>query len=73
MHLRREVDDLLDELIAKQKDSNKEQGEEYSINNRLAIEDLKEEIIKLTNSGERANGLWTDSPEFYCKDIYRDN
>lgn len=58
MHTRREIDNILDkmnELIANKKLSNKEKEE---------LQNLKDEINKKTNNGERAKGMWTESPEF---------
>ena len=58
MHIRREIDNILDkmnELIANKKLSNKDKEE---------LQNLKEEINKKTNNGERAKGMWTESPEF---------
>jgi len=53
----REVDKILDELSEEYKKRDKEQDKE-------AIDNLKEKILKLTLDGERAIGLWTESPEF---------
>ena len=58
MHIRREIDNILDkmnDLIANKKLSNKEKEE---------LQNLKDEINKKTNNGERAKGMWTESPEF---------
>jgi hypothetical protein len=58
MHTRREIDNILDkmsELIANKKLSNKEKEE---------LQNLKDQINKKTNNGERAKGMWTESPEF---------
>ena len=58
MHIRREIDNILDkmnELIANKKLSNKDKQE---------LQNLKDEINKKTNNGERAKGMWTESPEF---------
>ena len=58
MHIRREIDNILDkmnELIANKKLSNKEQEE---------LQKLKQEINKKTNNGQYAKGMWTESPEF---------
>ena len=73
MHLRREIDAKLDDLNDEIKALNKYKDGESPINHRLAVEDLKQEIIKLSNSGERAKGLWTDSPEFQYQNIFRKN
>ena len=58
MHTRREIDNLLDkmnDLIANKKLSNKDKQE---------LQNLKDQINKKTNNGERAKGMWTESPEF---------
>lgn len=58
MHIRREIDNILDkmnDLIANKKLSNKDKEE---------LQNLKDEINKKTNNGERAKGMWTESPEF---------
>tara|TARA_Y100000817_G_C16595992_1_gene428561 strand:+ start:225 stop:425 length:201 start_codon:yes stop_codon:yes gene_type:complete len=65
MHIRREIDHILDEIneiIAKNKDSNKEKSEDKAM-----IEHLERTINLKTDDGKRAKGMWTDSPEF----IYR--
>ena len=53
----REVDKILDELSEEFKKIKKKQDNEV-------IDNLKEKILKLTLDGERAVGLWTESPEF---------
>jgi ATP phosphoribosyltransferase len=58
MHTRREIDNILDKmnsLIANKKLSNKDKEE---------LQNLKDQINKKTNNGERAKGMWTESPEF---------
>ena len=58
MHIRREIDNILDkmnDLIANKKLSNKEKEE---------LQNLKDEINKKTNNGQYAKGMWTESPEF---------
>tara|TARA_R100000234_G_scaffold97688_1_gene66066 strand:+ start:148 stop:348 length:201 start_codon:yes stop_codon:yes gene_type:complete len=65
MHIRREIDGILDdmlEIIAKNKDSNKEKSEDKAM-----IEHLTRTINLKTDDGKRAKGMWTESPEF----IYR--
>ena len=65
MHIRREIDHILDEIneiIAKNKDSNKEKSEDKAM-----IEHLTRTINLKTDDGKRAKGMWTESPEF----IYR--
>lgn len=58
MHIRREIDNLLDEMsqiIAKNKKSNKDKSQ---------LQEIKDKIIRKTNNGKHAKGMWTDSPEF---------
>jgi len=58
MHIRREIDNLLDKMIeitANKKESNKESRE---------LNEIKDEIRRKTDNGKRAKGMWTDSPEF---------
>ena len=58
MHIRREIDNLLDEMIeiiANKKESNKESRE---------LNEIKDEISRKTDNGKRAKGMWTNSPEF---------
>jgi hypothetical protein len=68
MHARREIDDILDqisEIIAKNKTSNKQNDDDKAM-----IEHLKQTINLKTDDGKRAKGMWTDSPEFNCTNIY---
>jgi hypothetical protein len=68
MHARREIDHILDninEIIAKNKTSNKE-----SEDDRAMLEHLYATINLKTNDGKYAKGMWTDSPEFNCTNIY---
>ena len=62
MHIRREIDNILDEIneiIAKNKKSNKQSSEDKAM-----IEHLERTINLKTDDGKRAKGMWTDSPEF---------
>ena len=62
MHIRREIDHILDninEIIAKNKTSNKE-----SEDDKAMLEHLYATINLKTNNGKYAKGMWTDSPEF---------
>jgi hypothetical protein len=68
MHARREIDHILDninEIIAKNKTSNKE-----SEDDRAMLEHLYATINLKTNDGKYAKGMWTDSPEFNCTNIF---
>ena len=58
MHIRREIDNLLDKMIqitANKKDANKDSPE---------LNKIFDEIRRKTDNGKRAKGMWTDSPEF---------
>ena len=70
MHLRREVDQLLDESIKirdrlKQGDNKDKEFIELA----MQFDEIKNKIKDKTKEG-RAKGLWTDSPEFYTKSIF---
>lgn len=68
MHARREIDHILDninEIIAKNKTSNKQ-----SEDDKAMLEHLYATINLKTNNGKYAKGMWTDSPEFNCTNIY---
>lgn len=65
MHLRREIDDLLDYIIEEKEKLGKDKTKDQKILDE--INEIKAEIIKLTHDGERAKGLWTESPEFLYK------
>ena len=58
MHIRREIDNLLDKMIqitAKEKECDKPDPE---------LNKILDEIRRKTDNGKRAKGMWTDSPEF---------
>jgi len=62
MHIRREIDHILDDInkiIANKKTSNKESEDDKALLNHLY-----ETINLKTDNGKRAKGMWTDSPEF---------
>tara|TARA_R110001606_G_scaffold383566_1_gene545912 strand:+ start:1224 stop:1436 length:213 start_codon:yes stop_codon:yes gene_type:complete len=68
MHTRREIDHILDEIndiIAKNKESNKEDEDSKAL-----LKHLTDTINLKTNNGKRAKGMWTDSPEFNCTNIF---
>ena len=65
MHIRREIDHILDEIseiIAKNKKSNKQSSDDKAM-----IKHLEQTIDLKTDDGKRAKGMWTDSPEFLYK------
>ena len=68
MHLRREIADLLDYIIEEKEKLGKDKTKDQKILDE--IKEIKAEIRKLTFEGERAKGLWTESPEFICKAIF---
>ena len=58
MHIRREIDNLLDKMIeitANKKESNK---------NETKLQEIRVQINTKTDNGKRAKGMWTESPEF---------
>tara|TARA_Y100000310_G_scaffold97091_1_gene94759 strand:- start:1008 stop:1250 length:243 start_codon:yes stop_codon:yes gene_type:complete len=78
MHLRREVDTLLDELIEqKNRLNDAEVAAEMGVDVRLAvsgeIKELQTKLNQITNDGERADGLWTDAPEFLYPNAFNCN
>tara|TARA_Y100000114_G_scaffold97279_1_gene90591 strand:- start:315 stop:530 length:216 start_codon:yes stop_codon:yes gene_type:complete len=69
MHIRREIDNLLDEMleiITQKKSSSKDE----QIKEEEFLNKIKEEIKVKTNDGKYAKGMWTDSPEFNCTNIF---
>jgi len=78
MHLRREVDTLLDELIEqKNRLNDAKEASELGVDVRLAvsgeIKELQTKLNQITNDGERADGLWTEAPEFIYQDLFNSN
>ena len=64
MHIRREIDNLLDkmnQIIAKKKLSDKDKAD---------LQEIRVQINTKTNNGKYAKGMWSDSPEFNCTNIY---
>jgi hypothetical protein len=67
MHIRREIDHILDEIseiIAKNKKSNNKKSNKQKTEDKAMIEHLERTINLKTDDGKRAKGMWTDSPEF---------
>ena len=63
MHIRREIDNILDdmlEIITQKKSSS---SEERKTEENL-LKEIKNKIKIKTNNGKYAKGMWTDSPEF---------
>ena len=70
MHLRREIDELLDKTITIQKELNKkDNSNEKFIELATELDEIKDKIKNKTREGP-GNGLWTDSPEFLVKSTY---
>ena len=70
MHLRREIDELLDESIALNKELDKaDKSKEKFTELETQLNEIKDKIINLTREG-RSRGLWTDSAEFIAQSIY---
>jgi peptidoglycan hydrolase CwlO-like protein len=69
MHLSREIDELLDGLTEQKNKLGKEKGKSQKI--LAEIKEIKAQIKKLTLEGVRARGIWTDLPEFTCRNIFR--
>jgi hypothetical protein len=70
MHLRKEVDQLLDESIEireRLKQGNNKDKEFVEL--AMQFDEIKNKIKNKTREG-RAKGLWTDSPEFYVKSLF---
>ena len=70
MHLRREIDGLLDKSNEiKEKldagDSLKKETDKLI----AQLQQIKDKIKELTEDG-RVKGIWTDSPEFYVKSLF---
>ena len=71
MHSRRQIDNLLDEIITQNNRlNNKEEGEQNKTLAKAQLQEIKAQINKITKDGQQAKGLWTDSPEFICKNIF---
>lgn len=64
MHIRREIDNLLDEMSQIIKQNNK------SNKDKTLLQEIKDKISRKTNDGKYAKGIWTDSPEFNYTNIY---
>lgn len=67
MHLRREIDKLLDESIEIKEKLNTKSDKTEDF--QAQLKEIKDKIKELTREG-RGNGLWTDSPEFLVKSIF---
>ena len=70
MHLRKEVDQLLDESIEireRLKQGNNKDQEFIEL--AMQFDEIKNKIKDKTKEG-RVKGLWTESPEFYAQSIF---
>ncbi len=68
MHTRREIEHILDDknkIKTKNKKSNKKSKEK-----KKKVGNKEGERNNKTNNGKYAKGMWTDSPEFNCTNIY---
>jgi len=63
MHIRREIDNLLDKMIEIIKQKKSSNNEERKTEENL-LKEIKNKIKIKTNNGKYAKGMWTDSPEF---------
>ena len=63
MHIRREIDNLLDDMIEIITQKKSSSSEERKTEENL-LKEIKNKIKIKTNNGKYAKGMWTDSPEF---------
>lgn len=63
MHIRREIDNLLDDMIEIITQKKSSSSEERKVEENL-LKEIKNKIKIKTNNGKYAKGMWTDSPEF---------
>lgn len=63
MHIRREIDNLLDDMIEIITQKKSSSSEERKTEENL-LKEIKNKIKVKTNNGKYAKGMWTDSPEF---------
>jgi flagellar basal body-associated protein FliL len=63
MHIRREIDNLLDDMIEIITQKKSSSSEERKTEENL-LKEIKDKIKIKTNNGKYAKGMWTDSPEF---------
>lgn len=68
MHIRREIDNLLDKMIQIIEQNNlcDKAGHQdlVTAENATQLQTIKDQINKKTDNGKRAKGMWTESPEF---------
>lgn len=61
-HVRREIDEILDQINEIITTSEMQGG--VGEQDEIELQQLFDEINKKTLNGERAKGIWTESPEF---------
>lgn len=61
-HVRREIDEILDQINEIITTSEMQGGVDEQ--DEIELQQLFHEINKKTLNGERAKGMWTESPEF---------
>lgn len=61
-HIRREIDEILDQINEIIATSEMQGG--IDDQDKTELQQLFDEINKKTLNGERAKGIWTESPEF---------
>ena len=70
MHLRREIDELLDKtIVIKEELKQGHNKDQKFVELAMELDEIKNKIKDKTKEG-RAKGLWTESPEFYAKSIF---
>ena len=62
MHIRKEIDEILDQINEIMTTSEMQGG--IDDQDKTELQQLFDEINKKTLNGERAKGIWTESPEF---------
>lgn len=62
MHIRKEIDEILDQINEIITTSEMQGG--IDDQDKTELQQLFDEINKKTLNGERAKGIWTESPEF---------
>ena len=62
MHIRKEIDEILDQINEIITTSEMQGG--IDDQDKTELKQLFDEINKKTLNGERAKGIWTESPEF---------
>jgi CO dehydrogenase nickel-insertion accessory protein CooC1 len=70
MHLRREIDELLDKtIVIKEELKQGHNKDQKFVELAMELDEIKNKIKDKTKEG-RVKGLWTESPEFYAQSIF---